>query len=330
MKLVAEQIKYLRERKRELEAERGRYANYCRTRESAGVEGIGAPHYIDYQEEMGHDHARRELAQIERALSKGEFVTDRNFDVIDIGTAFYMEFEDGDRDKAMLVEKHYGEPGNSLYASIESDLGNAVRGSREGDEVSYTVQATGRQLKVKIVEIDRMRENYEHFIKERAYTDRISKPATRELKILKDTNPEEYRRRHAITPSQRELLIEEANKINCGHTDPLSVSHRGHLSQLLKEEITCPNPEDDTIQIGSQVEVLLQDETGSKSYQFELINRAVSTELESNYVERISPLGTAIYGLRADDTFTIRRSHQPSINGIVVSVQNDYQTRRVR
>ena len=37
-----------------------------------------------------------------------------------------------------------------------------------------------------------------------------------------------------------------------------------------------------------------------------MINQAVTDEIDTDYVERISPLGNQIYGLRVGDPFTFR------------------------
>ena len=100
---------------------------------------------------------------------------------------------------------------------------------------------------------------------------------------------------------------------------------------LIKKTPIAELPDDDSIGIGSLVSLTLIDQQGNVTSQnLEIVNRAVSTELESHYVERISPLGHVIYGLHPKDTFILRRKHQPSIAGIIDSVNsknNDFEKR---
>ena len=53
---------------------------------------------------------------------------------------------------------------------------------------------------------------------------------------------------------------------------------------------------------------------------YEMINEAVSDEVESEYLERISPLGSKVYGLKVGDTFTIRENRK-TYKGVVVSIE---------
>lgn len=330
MKLIPEQIKYLRARKQELENKKREYLEYCENRETGGLDTIGAPHYLDFQEEANMNNARTELKEIEEYLATAEFVSDRNTDQIDIGTLFYVDFGDDDIDKTMLVDKSISAMGSFIYSSVESDLGKAVLGKKEGDIVTYEVSAIGRKITIKIKSIDKIRENYEHFIKETDYTYRMSDPVRDELKELKEKDPTEYIKRHSITRSQEELLLEELSKIKPTAKDPVSISRRGHINKILNDSEVVDTPTGDTIQVGSIVELLLKDGENEKTLKFEMINRAVSTEIESDYVERISTLGSTIYGLKANDTFKVRRNHKPSINGIVLSVENEDVKKRVK
>ncbi len=319
MKLIPEQIAYLRKRKEELEVKKREYEKYFTTRESAGMEGIGAPHFIDYQEETSIMNSRRETAEVANLLKYGEFQTERNFDIIDIGTGFYVDFGDGEKERAVLIDKGTTMGPNGLFSSTESDFGKAVLGHKVGEQVSYTVQATGRKINLSILEIDRVKENYINFIRSKAYTDRVSQPVKKELAKLKVEDNKEYKLRQGITESQVELLYEEREKLS--HNPASDRSRIAHIDKILAESIVLPNPTGEKIQVGSKVEIMLQDE-GKTTHNFELINRAVSTELDSDYVERISTLGNSIYGLKAGDKFTVRRNHKPSLKGIIISVTN--------
>lgn len=327
MKLVAEQIAYLRKRKKELESRKEAYQRYCKGRESCCIDELGNPRGVDFQEEMSNNKNRKELQEIEHALRHSEFVVERNFECIDIGTAFYVSFEGvEEKERTMVIDQKTYTP-TVLFATTESDFGKAVLGHKDGDEVTYTVQSNGRKMKVRIEEIDRIKENYTRFIRETEYTKRISEVARRDLRRLKVEDKEEYKRRHYITPSQELLLLEELGKIgNC--TDNIKEkARRGVIKKLLSDYEVLPFPKGDTIQIGSNVKIMLQD---GKEMSFELVNRAVSTEIEGEYVERISPLGEAIYGLRVGEQFSVKRSHKPNLRGVITQVENVDQKERVK
>lgn len=332
MKLVAEQIEYLRKRRKELESKKREYLLYCQSRDSIGFDKIGLPHYSDYQAEMENSQKRKEIEEIDSLLSNAEFVRERNFDCIDVGTGFYVRFDGEDSERAMLVDVGSGYQGREFFTSLDSDFGKAVLGHKPGDVVTYKVQATGRMITVTIDDIDRMRENYTHFIKEKDFTDRISRPASDELRRLKQDDIAEYQNRHAITPSQVLLLLEEKKKIPSQSKRNEDISRRAHIEKILRESKVAGLPTGDKISVGSIVEVIIQEEGKEPvTKKFEMINRAVSTETDGAYVERISTLGQAIYGLRSQDTFQIKRCHKPSLKGIVSSVENyDDEKERVR
>ena len=331
MKLVAEQIKYLRARKRELEGKAEEYRRYCQTRESAGLDGFGGPHFLDYQEQMERSYSSHELRDVDRQLANGEFVTERNFDFIDIGTGFYATFGDGEKERTVLIDEGTTYTGDSIYASTASDFGKAVFGKKSGDTVQYTVQANGRKMTVTIEEIDTMKEHYAHFIREKELTDRMSDPVKKELAELKKTDPEEYRRRQAITPSQEKLLKQELTKIGYRPRTASLISRKAAIEKTLRDCPIAALPTGDKVQVGPIVGITLMDENQQmRDYQFEMINKAVSTEIEGEYVERVSTLGQAIYGLKRGSNFSVKRKNKPSLKGVVTSVENFKENERVR
>ena len=162
------------------------------------------------------------------------------------------------------------------------------------------------------------------FLKDTPLTDRMSSKAKKELQELKKNDIDEYNKRHQITSSQARLLEEDLRRT--------STQNKGQLKAFYNSlEVTYPN-DDDTIQVGSIVDLYLQDgDNEPTKHHFEFINRAVSTEVDADYVERISTLGTAIYGLKAGDTFSVRRKNMPSLKGVIDSVDNKRDVvRRVR
>ena len=81
--------------KQKIEQERleEEHRKYCQTRESGGMESFGLPHYLDFQEQMSNDFSRQEARETDYALENAHFMKERNFDMIDIGTAFYVGFD---------------------------------------------------------------------------------------------------------------------------------------------------------------------------------------------------------------------------------------------
>ena len=322
MKLVAEQIKVLRERKKELEESIRHYREGAQEREKTSIDGVGLPFLGDFQEDMAYANTRREFHEIEKQLGQAEFVTERNYNAVDIGTAFYVNFGDDDRERLMLIDENISNGGYKLV-STKSDFGKAVIGKREGETVTYTVQATGRKLSLTIDEIDTIRENYEHFIRETEQHNRLCHTAKEELRQLKENNPEEYANRHTISKSQWYLANEEYGKFGNQSKSKADIKRKSYLRDILANAKIAELPKDDTIGIGSKVEVLITDENGNtKTKQFEYVNQAISTELESQYVERITAEGRSLFGLKANDTFKIKRKNKPALMGIVLSVKN--------
>lgn len=331
MKLVAEQIKYLRDRREELETKKSEYREYLRTRDRTGYDNIGLPQFGSFDSDMEFSKYLEELNEIERTLETSEFVTERNFDLIDIGTLFTISFDGEDSEDIMLVEKGIS-CDNTRMVSMESDLGKAVFGHKTGEHITYTVTATGRKISVTIDKIKKLKNDYENFIRTKGTaSDRMSKRVRKDLKELRESNPEEYRVRHMITLSQASLAREELNKVSKTSTAPSDVAKRTFLSKNLQPENIILPPDDDTIGIGSHVELMLQDDKGNiREMSFELINRAISTELSSHYVERITTLGNAIFGLQAGETFTVIRKNKPRLKGIIKSVDNSYYKEKER
>ena len=77
------------------------------------------------------------------------------------------------------------------------------------------------------------------------------------------------------------------------------------------------------------VVLALWTETGRKIKTVEIINKAVSDELDGEYVERISSLGSAIFGCQKGEKFMYRLDNRRNryIRGIVQEVHNNEITR---
>lgn len=331
MKLIGEQVKYLRERRRELLSKQEEYKAYVASREKTNIDDIGCPMVGDFNDDMIAAHSLADANRSENILRNSDFVLQRNFDMIDIGTGFYVILNGRKKQKRRFVLIDEFSPSISLQTvSKDTDLGQAIVGKKAGDEVTYTVKANGRTMTTFIDSIDQDMSHYDCFLREDTTTKRMSKTAKRQLRELKENNPEEYEQRHTITRNQALLLQAELIKIPTNSKEYSDVRRRSFYQKLLETPL-AEIPKDNRIGIGSNVKILLTDENGNTVEQsFEMINRAVSTELAAHYVERISPLGSAIYGLKEGDTFEVRRNHLPRLHGIVVSVYNNHAKQLVR
>ena len=327
MKLVAEQVKLLREKKAELLKKEKEFMDYLANhRENDKMDGIGNI-YTDYVENEGYRRNIREIDEIEKALSHSDIITDRNFDEIDVGTAFYAHFVgDDEAERILLVEKGVSNTPDYHMVSLDSDFGKAVLGKKDGETVVYTVAATGRKIGVTISSIDRMRNNYAHFIREKRDTDRMSSVARRDLSFLKKFDRLEYERRQRPTASQKELIMEELER-----EKDMSTSRRAFLNRVLSRP-TAVATSDNTVEAGSKVTFYIQNEdrTDLEERNVEVINRAYSTELEDHYVESISPLGNAIMGLHVGEYFSVPKKNQPSLRGVITSISNQNSKEDIR
>ena len=314
MKLIPEQVKSLRNRKCELLRMKEKYYDALHYREKEQFD-LG----VLYEDDSSYRDALLEIKEIDRLLKEGEFVSKRDFSSIDVGTRFRV-FYDGDREdyEELLLVDQLTLPRPIEFVSLESDMGRAVLGKKVGDTVSYSVEATGNTVHLTIESIDQIRSHYDHFIRERKYDRRVRKIAKREISdsIQKDS----YSTQTILSPSQYELLLEEKEKLDRS-TGSSVASKKGFITKMLNYPVVLP-PVDDSIGIGSFVTVFLTDGKSEEYKSFEMIHHAVSTELESNYVEKISTLGNSIFGKRKGDSFKVVRNGEKHLKGIVVSIDN--------
>ena len=331
MKLTGEQVKYLRERRKELLGRYDEYHSYVKNRERTSVDDVGCPMVGDFNDDMNAARILAEGNEVNTALRRGRIILDRDYQRIDIGTGFYLYFP-GRKDKVRrLLMIDSSSPSLSLQTvSKDTDLGQVILGKQAGEEISYRVRANGRMVHATIQEIDEDSSHYERFIREVPTTKRMSQLAKNKLKELKENNIEEYQCWHQLTRSQKTLVQEELAKICNDSKDYSDIRMRSFYEKLLEGE-TAIAVEGDSIGVGSIVTLQLVDDAGNIIEKtFEMINRAVSSELESDYVERISPLGIQIYGLKPSDTFEVRRNHLPRLHGKILSVYNGYGKKLVR
>ena len=270
------------------------------------------------------------------ALEHADYKSDRSTDVIDIGTKFTVEFDgDFERDELLLVE---GADGltisvNDGFISLSSLLGQNVIGKKEGDRFSYTV-ITGRMPSDKrrvsgtIKTINKDPKAYASFIREKRKNDRISKiyKARRHELLTSDTPEaiEELESYNTISLSQRMLLLIEAERLSKYGKNRAAINRMTVVKKLLSEAKVAKPKDDGTIGVGTKFELKYNKDGEIQTITAEMINQAVTEEIDTDYVERVSPLGQQIFGLRVGDPFTFRDGNKV-YKGSVAAVMNPAQ-----
>lgn len=320
MLLVPEQVKGIIEAIRKIEGKKENYKNYLLQRDDVTLFGKGAGDLI-VEDNYAIDIMQKN--KYEAMLKSGQFLYNRCLDHIDIGTSFKYCFvnEPDVIEEGMLVESLDGISANDGYISVNSPFGKKIYKALEGDIINCE-GPSGIEV-LRIVEIDKNKDNYINFIRSVPYRNRRgikSKKANVELR----NNPSEYERRLDITSSQEKLLMEELSRIaaNINSENKRLVQCRVSLimSHLKNREIARPWY-GDTIGIGTKFSVKLFGRFGEKTKNLEMINLAVSDELDSEYVERISPLGMAVLGLKNGDEFKYF-TKRGWVTGYVYDIQN--------
>lgn len=104
-------------------------------------------------------------------------------------------------------------------------------------------------------------------------------------------------------------------------------SKLAYVNKMLKNSKLAEPPQDETIGIGSHVSIMTFTKEKTETRRVEIIQQAVSYELEPTYVEAISPLGVQLLGLKNNEEFIYRKNGTP-ITGIVYDIDNTKQASR--
>lgn len=102
----------------------------------------------------------------------------------------------------------------------------------------------------------------------------------------------------------------------------------GLVNKMLRESKIVMPPSDNTIGVGSKVSIMTFEDGQFQNRRVEIINQAVSTELNTDYVEAISPLGQEIIGLKDNQMFDYRYfsildNNTLVGNGVVYDINNN-------
>ncbi|MBR6137497.1 MAG: hypothetical protein IKQ06_05015 [Bacilli bacterium] len=318
MKLVPEQIYYLRKLRREMKRKIMEFNNSSESRNRLTFEDF----YKDSQN-------RKDVEAINEMLTEAEFVKTRNFEMVDIGTIFLIDYGDGYKYPTMLVDKDTMYDPNHNYIPTDSEIGSVLLGAKEGDIITFILSEIGRKMTAKITDIDRIQDHYMHFIKEKTYKNRVCAPVKRQMaKIKTEEGDEAYKKALAITESQVELLYDELKKLD--FRNPEDKSRINEIKRIIKEYPIASPPTNGIVEAGSKIVITFVTENSqfiTKEYEF--INRAVSTELDSEYIERISDFGNEIYGLSPGDPFRLPNNNW-YIGGVIESIDEIEDKKRVR
>ncbi len=272
------------------------------------------------------NHYRREFRELEdseQLLSTSQVVARPSITHIKIGTKFWLSLNKEKPEKYVLVDTVTGMGLQERFVTASSPLGKELYGKTAGTDITYRVPL-GTQLAT-ITEIVSSEDEYMKMLKGKENAKKACRRAKQEIHdSLEDGT---YKKEWLImSPSQEKLLTEElsylikANKMK--KDSEIDASIHG-LKWLLTRYKTVQTPTDDTIGVGSQISIALKDKEGNLSTieNIEFINRALSTELDGLYIERITPLGSALYGLKKNDVFKVRIDNK-NYTGVVTNVCN--------
>lgn len=326
MLLIPEQILELRKKQKNLQQKINGFDEYRDSFDNTEVECLHAKVMSDYIVELDYNERKQELADINSALKNGIYLKSRTLNKINIGTRFEFQFL-GEEEVCnyILVDKAIGVGSMQGFISRDSNVGKKLL-NKESGEVIPDVGT--------IIDIKRGDNDYVHYIREKEETLRIcccEKEKLKSLRREKKTSKKAYQEleeRNMITESQKALLELEKERLLLFSEDDSTIRKK-EIDKILKTSQIATPPEDDSIGIGSKVVLDLWTETGRKIKTVEIINKAVSDELDGEYVERISALGSAIFGCQKGEKFMYRLDNRRNryIRGIVQEVHNNEITR---
>ena len=339
MILIPEQISYLRKQIKDSKENIRSYSDYLSSKDITSGDYSSRAFIGDSVLDDQYDLERKRYTDTMYSLENADYKKERSTDVIDIGTKFTVEFDgDFEPDEVLLVEGVDGLTisGGDGFVSLNSLLGQNVIGKKEGDRFSYTV-ITGkmptdrRKVSGTIKTIVKDPKAYASFIRDKRKSDRISKiyKARRHELLTNPTrkNQEELESYSTISLSQRLLLLIEAERLSKFGKDRNAINRMTVVKKLLKESKVAKQLDDGTIGVGTRFELRYNKDGKIETLTGEMINQAVSDEVDTDYVERISPLGQQIYGLRVGDPFTFRDGNK-MYKGSVAAVELAQQTQQ--
>ena len=167
---------------------------------------------------------KNELELYKDILTKSEFLIPKDSDTIDYGTRFTLKYDDTDEEETYtFVNNSIGLARSCFnqdngYISVDSLIGNELKGKRVNDDFSYKVHLKGRKDAItitgKVIDIIKRTNNDVNFIISRRKSYRISRCAKAMIKELNQGKmTDELSKLNEITLSQYELLKEEQERL---------------------------------------------------------------------------------------------------------------------
>ena len=95
------------------------------------------------------------------------------------------------------------------------------------------------------------------------------------------------------------------------------------LNRLLNKVRIITSHSNDTVGIGSKVSIMTFEDGKIQNIRFEVINKALSSEDTHSYVEVTSAIGSAIIGLKDNETFYYYDRDGLLHDGVVYDINNN-------
>lgn len=330
MKLVPEQVVGLRkaiiDKRRSLDG----YRDYLEENRTTTSDDISRLRIGDSVTENGFNMDRYDFGRYTEILENAEIITQPCFDHVDVGTKFVAVYDGEDEETVFtLVESAQFISALNGFVSVESPLGKAALGHKEGDHCTFNVG--DRRIGFTIKKIDKDMNNYLRPITSVRLGDRRCRAAEKEVKeVIETGNVVRQEELRALTHSQTVLLKTEYNRLKSEYLktkdNGLAIRMANIKKALETRRITHPEANSDRISVGSLFSVkLISHDDEIVLENVELINCAVSDEYSFEYVERVGAIGFAVDGLRERETFKVRIGNK-HYTGVVYNINNTYAT----
>lgn len=328
MKLVPEQVVGLRKAIIDKRKSLDGYRDYLEDNRTTTTDDISRIRIGDSVTENGFNIDRNDFRKYLETLETAEIIDKPCFDHVDVGTRFVIVYDGEVVDTIFtLVESAQFISSFEGFVSVESPLGKAAFGHKEGDHCTFKVG--DRRIGFTIKAIDKNMNNYLRTIVSVKLGDRRCRAAEKEVKAaILSGNVVKQEELRALTHSQTVLLKTEYNRLKSEYVRTKDNGIAIRLSNIRKaldtRRLAIPNPNSDRIEIGSIFSIkLVSGDDIINLENVELINCAVSDEYSFEYVERIGAIGFAVDGLREGESFKVRIGNK-HYTGVVYNINNRY------
>lgn len=332
MLLIPEQVSFLRKSILSLLEELKEYDDYfqdkmVKSSDETMCSNIGSS-IIEQQFQL----KVKQLQEYQKLLKESEYIKNIDTKKIEIGTRFILRFDEEESEEYIFLDSLM-DPNMAINAvTSESPLGKNIIGKKEGDLFLYVVSQGATNIKISGIVEKIITKKREVFFIRNEKNRVLSRKATAERKMLRqqmeidESLKEKYEERLYITESQRELLQEEKERLtNILRMQPSRLTEiktrLQSIDRVLNHRKVAILPEDNSIGIGSNFSIMFFGDSETTIRRLELINWAVGDELNDEYIERMSTLGYAVYGLKEGEEFTIIKNGK-LVSGMVYHIDN--------